>query len=110
MDVRAPSWLSGPKPQQQTTEDLVICKKCGCQWLELILVQQYSKNYTIVLGQKPTPKTDTGFWLFRCPKCSELYEPPVNAATQDQARKIYDAFLDQLEEPLPTTEVKPDKV
>jgi hypothetical protein len=83
------------------TDDVVTCVKCGCKWLELVLVQQYGKLHTVVLGQQPPPKSQTGFWLFRCPKCQELYEPNVTIGMQDQSRKDYDAFLDELEAPIP---------
>lgn len=83
------------------TDDVITCTKCGNTWLELVLVQQYNKLHTVILGQQPAPKSQTGFWLFRCPKCQELYEPNVTIGMQDQARKDYDSFLDSLEAPMP---------
>lgn len=91
------------------TEDVVTCTKCGCDFMELILVQQYNKLHVVALGQQPAPKGPYGYWIFRCPKCQELYEPNVTMGAMDSNRKEYDNFLDKLEAPLPD-EKKGDKV
>lgn len=90
-----------PKRQLDDVE-LVICEKCGCKWMELISVQQYPRNHSVILGQKPPSRGDIGFWMFRCPKCMSLYEPLLNTGgPQDRARKGYDEFLDQILKPIP---------
>lgn len=82
------------------TDDVVSCTKCGCTFMELILVQQFNKLHVVALGQQPAPKGPYGYWLFRCPKCSELYEPNVTMGPQDGNQKEYDKLLDVLEAPI----------
>lgn len=87
---------------QPKSDEVKTCIKCHCQWMELILVEQFPAFSSSVVGQKPQSKGGIGFYLFRCPKCLELYEPSVLNGAQDASRKLYDLFLDQLEAPLPT--------
>ncbi len=91
-----------PKPGSHEAEEYdQVCTKCGCQWLELVLVQRWSKLDTVVLGQKPTPKTSAGYYVFRCVKCGELFEPSVSVSQHESGFKPYEAFVKQLEEPIP---------
>lgn len=85
---------------ETSDDDTIMCSKCGCVWLEKIQVHQYPKVHNIVLGQQPPTKTDLCFWLFKCVKCGELYEPSVQIASASPARKKYDAFLDHMEKPI----------
>lgn len=95
-------WIDPTMPDIKPEEDVLKCQKCGCGWLELISVQQYSKRSFVILGQKPAPKTDIGFWLFRCPKCGNVHEPNVQVGPRDLARKGYDNFLDCMEKDIET--------
>ena len=77
--------------------EVVTCTECGGKWMELISVQRYPKNHSVILGQKPPSVNDIGFWLFRCAKCLALYEPSLTSGgPQDLARKGYDKFLDHI--------------
>lgn len=102
MEIRAGTkWLDPSSLNRDNKDDdVVICGKCGCKWMELILVQQYNKHFHVVLGQKPMPKTDLAFWLFRCPKCNEVWEPPVQVGAYDSARKGYDQFVNHMLQPV----------
>jgi hypothetical protein len=83
-------------------DDVVKCEVCGCKYLELITVSQYKKDHAIILGQRP-PVLNAGmfFYLLKCPKCNELYEPVnVYTGSQNKLRKDYDEFLDTMEKPL----------
>jgi len=83
-------------------EDLVSCTTCGCKWLEVVVVQQFSKLHFLQLGQKPATVGEIGFYLFRCPKCNNVMEPHVQVGATDVARKAYDKFYDHMLEPIPT--------
>ena len=87
------------KPVREQDTDLLACTKCGCQWLELLEVQQWSKYNTVVLGQKPSPKMGTGFYIFKCPKCNDIYEPPINVTPNEMEKSNYGNFISQLETP-----------
>jgi len=89
-------WFDPVGRQRTETREIVVCEDCGCEWFDLICVQQYPKHAQVILGQRPAPIDDRGFWLYKCIKCGEVYEPPVQVGPQDAARKGYDAFLDHM--------------
>ena len=91
---------------RQSATDVITCIKCGCQWMELITVQQYPRIHNVVLGQKPAAQ-DSGYYLFRCPKCNELYEPSIQMTPHELTKSTYGKFIEQLESPLP--EVKKEE-
>lgn len=92
--------ITPPRPGVKLPEEsVVVCNKCGNTWLELLAVQQFSDMDLITLGQKPVSKGETPFYIFRCPKCLQLQEPPVNSNPIDSARKSYDKCLDSLTTP-----------
>lgn len=88
------------RPKWPKIDEVVSCSVCGCAWMEQILVQQYSKDHFVILGQQVPEMRPVGFYLLRCPKCGEVYEPNLQSAPQDTFRKGYDDFLDQMEAPL----------
>ena len=99
MEIKGGSnWFDPTGLQRDATKDVVSCPNCSCEWMELFLVQQYPKHNQVILGQKPASINDIGFWLFRCPKCNEVYEAPVQVGAQDAARRGYDAFIDHMME------------
>lgn len=81
--------------------DVEKCDKCSCTWLEQIEVGQYATTHTTAMGQPLPPLDQITFIILRCPKCSELMSPRVQLGQRDALRKLYDAFLDEMEEPLP---------
>lgn len=78
--------------------DVVVCQ-CGCSYLEQVPVHQFPKNHSVILGQAVPPHGDMGFYVLRCIKCGEIYEPQVQIAARDSARRAYDHFLDEMERP-----------
>lgn len=76
--------------------DVVKCK-CGCMFMEQVPVQQVPKMHNVILGQSVPPHRGLVFYVFRCIKCLEVYEPSVQVAARDAARQTYDNFLDQME-------------
>ena len=92
---------AGPVAQFSKEPETLMCKACRCQWFEQIAVQRYPKLHNVILGQRVSSIDDAGFWLFRCVKCGEVYEPNVQAGTHDTMRKYYDNFLDDMETPIP---------
>ena len=105
-DDGKPTWIN-PTVVQGPRDDTMSCKKCGLSWFELVEVHQYSQYHNVVLGQRPPTKLDNGgFYVLRCPKCQELYEPNVHSTLHEPSRKAYEAFLDALEAPIPGTEPK----
>ena len=89
--------------------DVVKCA-CGCPYLEQVEVQRFPKMHNVILGQKVQPQGDLSFYVFRCLKCNEVYEPSVQLAARDQSRKAYEDFLDEMEKPIPGQEVKPEVI
>jgi hypothetical protein len=67
--------------------------------MEQIIVNQYSKYHTVILGQGVPTAEEMGFFLLRCVKCGEVHEPNVTIGPVDVARKKYDEFWDQMEIP-----------
>jgi hypothetical protein len=80
-------------------ESVMTCDKCGNTWLELITVQHYSDVDLVGAGQRPVPKGEVAFYLYRCVKCMKLHEPPTNISPHDSIRKSYDKMLDDLSTP-----------
>jgi len=86
--------------------EAVKCE-CGCPYMEQVAVQQFPKMHNVILGQAVQPIQDFAFYIFRCLKCGEIYEPQVQLAARDSARKAYEDFLDEMERPFPVKD-KPD--
>jgi hypothetical protein len=80
-------------------KEVVECK-CGCSYLEQVPVHQFPRVHNVILGQPVQPHNGITFYVLRCLKCQEIYEPSVQLAARDSARKVYDNFLDQMEKPL----------
>lgn len=93
--VKAPHKWEPPEPEVKE-EEVYLCIKCGCKWLELMELQQFPKDDEYVLGQKPTPKMSFTIWMYRCPKCNEMYELQTHNTGTDATRKAYDEFLDHM--------------
>jgi hypothetical protein len=70
----------------------------------------WSKYSTVVLGQKPAAKPGTGFYIFKCPKCNDLYEPPINITPNEMEKSNYKSFIEQLETPIPETPKKAEEL
>ena len=87
--------------------DVVKCN-CGCPYLEQVEVQRFPKMHNVILGQKVQPQGDMSFFVFRCIKCNEVYEPSVQLAARDQSRKAYEDFLDEMEKPLRDVKAEPE--
>jgi len=96
-------WYDPTSLMERAREQEVIKCKCGCSFLEQVPVHQFPKTHNVILGQPVQPYGGIGFYVLRCIKCGEVYEPSVQLAARDQARKVYDAFLDQMEQPVPST-------
>jgi hypothetical protein len=97
--------LFDPTDKFTSNQDVTVCSVCGCAFMELILIKQYKKDHAIILGQKPPAANDIGFYVFRCPKCRELFEPvTIHSGSQNIVRKCYDQFLEKMEEPMPEKE------
>jgi hypothetical protein len=77
-------------------QEVVKCK-CGCTYLEQVPVHQFPKLHNVILGQQVQPHRGITFYVFRCIKCNEVYEPSVQLTARDAARKVYDEFLDEME-------------
>jgi len=81
-------------------KDIITCKECECSWFEQVLVQQYSRFHHVILGQKVTPANEVGFWLLRCVKCKETYEPNIQYSGRDNLRQRYDTFVASMQKKL----------
>lgn len=97
--TNSPLSLWEPSGMPAESSDTAVCN-CGNSWFELVFVQQYVKNHLVILGQKPPKKTDVGFYLLRCPRCSSLYEPTVQTGSYDKVHKDYQSFVDLMLEPV----------
>jgi len=82
---------------------------CGCTHFQQVEVHQYPKMHQVVLGQPVQPHGLLGFYILKCLKCGEVYEPSVHLGARDQARRAYDLFLDEMEGiPAPKLPSKPE--
>jgi len=97
--IDAPNKWQPPEPEKKE-EEVFLCQKCGCKWMELVELQQFPRDDSYVLGQKPTPKMSFAIWMYKCPKCNELYELQTHHSGTDATRKVYDDFLDHMVKPL----------
>jgi len=88
-------------PQRRDEPEVATCKKCENTWFEQLVVFQYPKHHSVVLGQEVPRQSQIGFYLMKCAKCGELHEPKVQIGPQDSARKKYDQFWDDMEAPIP---------
>lgn len=79
--------------------DAAACTNCGCTFLVQEEAYQFPKQHNVILGQRVQPLYDMPFYVFRCLKCNEVFEPQVQAGARDAARKLYDKFLDTMEAP-----------
>jgi len=103
-------WYDPNLLAEKAAEPDVIQCQCGCTYFEQILVQQFPKLHNVILGQQVPSAGDMGFYVFRCVKCHELYEPQVQIAARDLARKQYEKFLDNMEAPVQLPAPKPERV
>lgn len=87
------------------TADTAKCNKCNGSWFEQLRVAQYSINHITAPGQTIN-SIDQDYVIFRCARCNELFQPNM-VPLAGQAKKYYDEFVDELEKPVPTKEVKP---
>ena len=100
-----------PAEKFTSQDDVVVCNICGCSFMELILVKQYKKDHAVILGQKPPTHNDIGFYLFRCPKCKEVFEPvTIHSGSQNIVRKNYDQLLEKMDEPIPVKKVNGERL
>ena len=80
------------KPTEK--QDIIICNKCGCEWMERIIAWKYL-NKVYELDQSPTkisyPKS-----ILKCVNCSSLQEIPYNSAYNDPESKEYVEFLNKV--------------
>lgn len=84
--------------QTQRKDEVAKCQKCECTWFEQFTVKQLKANHSAILSQAVAPATPYEFVVIRCIKCGEKYQPNVLAGAQDQAAKLYNEFLDMLED------------
>lgn len=80
--------------------EVANCPNCDCTFFEQITVHQFPRQHNVILGQRVQPIGDIGFYVFRCIKCKEVFEPQVQAGARDVARRMYDDFLDMMQAPV----------
>lgn len=83
-------------PSAQTRNETLECK-CKSTWFEQVRINQYKADHLVIPGQGVPISGPQDFFLLRCIKCSELYQPIVMVNTQDVATKLYNQMLDQME-------------
>jgi hypothetical protein len=79
-------------------EDVASCEKCNSTWFEQLVVKQFKLNHTAIIGQLVPPAGPYEFVVLRCIKCGEKYQPNVMVTAQDRGAKLYNEFLDELED------------
>jgi hypothetical protein len=98
--------LFDPAEVSKKDENVLACDKCGCSFMELITVSQYKKDHSVILGQKPPTANSLVFYVLKCVKCQEVYEPStIHSGSQNFVRKSYDQFLKQMEAKLPVRKI-----
>ena len=103
-------WYDPTDIAEKMKEADVIQCHCGCSHFEQVAVHQFPKMHNVILGQQVQPAGDLGFYVFRCLKCSEIYEPSVQLAARDQSRKSYENFLDEMEKPIVAGRTTPEVI
>ena len=93
----------------QRDVDILSCGKCASTWMEQVAVYQFKKDHNVILTQAVPAKDDIGFFVLRCIKCGEIYEPNVQVGARDTLRKKYDSFLDSMED-VPEVKTEGDPV
>lgn len=91
--------------KETAEEEVFECSKCSNHWLELIEVGRFQKYHSVIVGQKPPKKTPQGFFLLRCPKCSNIMEPNVSLGGRDLGQTEYRKAMDSVLSPLPTLKI-----
>lgn len=87
--------------QEVRPTPLVQCTKCKCEWFEQFTVRRYKAEHTVILSQHVPPAGLEEFVVLRCIGCNEKYSPNVQITAQDNQAKLYNSFMDQLEDKLP---------
>lgn len=77
--------------------EVVSCSKCKSEWFEQVKINQFRAEHIVVPGQAVPTANGQEFFMLRCIKCSELYQPRVMITAQDQISKEYNSMLDNLE-------------
>lgn len=83
--------MRGPK------QEFLTCQECGSDWMETVHAIRVDRNKINSLGQ--APMAEASATVLRCVRCGELHEPPVNRVFNHPESKVYDEFLDTLQEP-----------
>ncbi len=83
----------------QERDPLVSCTKCKSEWFEQVAINQYRADHIVIPGQGIPVGGPQQFYILRCIKCSEMYQPIVMITAQDTVAKLYNQMLDQLEPP-----------
>lgn len=89
----------------QTREELlqldnraVKCPVCSCEFFQEVRVNRYDKDSSSLIGQEVPRVETTNFVLLQCIKCKEYLEPNITGQRQDLLGKLYQQFVNQLEE------------
>lgn len=86
---------------KKSRPEVFTCTQCGGRWMELVAVQQFPKDNAYIIGQKPGSVKDDGFYMFRCVKCLEVFEPRLlTAGPQNSVQREYDEFANHMSKPL----------
>jgi hypothetical protein len=64
--------------------ELYECK-CGCTWFELLHVNQYLVNVSVVPGQDPAPFTPEDYPILRCTRCGLIKEHELSITNPTEA-------------------------
>ncbi len=85
-------------PNKPAEDDGVFrCPGCSCTWFEHVVVKQFNKNTTTILGQDIPTANFSRICLLRCVKCNELLEPNLLYTGTDALRQKYHKLLELLE-------------
>src|SRR5574343_1436513 len=83
---------------QQEDERAFKCPCCGCTWFEQVMLRQFNKESTAIIGQDIPTLDYMRVCLLRCIKCNELLEPNLVYSGNDATRQRYNKLLDTLED------------
>ena len=93
---------------EKVEKEVIRCGDCGCTHFEQIQVNRYPVDHNVIVGQRVPVAEEIDFFVLRCVRCNGIQEPRVSTGPRDLAARLYDVFLDEMDEMKDV--VKPEKL
>lgn len=90
---------TGAQTLRRLESEFVQCR-CSSSYFEQVQVHRYPKLHNVIPGQRVPQDGRVTFYLLRCVRCNELYEPNMQIGPRDANAQAYNEFLDLMEKPV----------